>query len=505
MFGETGENYDSYAIQDWIINQLKTVGGVDKVSLKWANPPSELAERKRLGDMNTGGIRRMGMRFHKGVILEVTPPQHDVQLGHETISFISKFKDKEGNFVGALEVVLNFDFLLEGIQTLGWWQSDLAGLVDNSGLFIAHTQNTIRPHRQLGETNDPLELSMLEVMQKKHFGTLAGPGHPPEWVSGFYKLDNVPWTIVKFAPGKKTLAPIIRFRNLYILVGGLSFVFILLLILFVEGRIVRSIGSISETAERVARGDYGNPLPVKSKDEIGQLTESFNTMVRGLKERDFISNTFGRYVDQEIAQELMQRPEASRLGGEKREVAIMISDLRGFTPLSENLNPDIIISMLNRYFSHMIDTIQKHRGIIVDFFGDSLLVFFDPIDGPVLTSAYKAIQCALEMQVVIEIFNAENRAENLPEIQMGIGINAGEVVVGNIGSETRAKYSIVGSAVNVTQRIQVNAQGGEVVVSDSVYRLASDHLAIKKVFQVELKGIQEPISLHVVEGVRDGI
>ncbi len=139
----------------------------------------------------------------------------------------------------------------------------------------------------------------------------------------------------------------------------------------------------------------------------------------------------------------------------------------------------------------------------MDFYGDALLVFFDPIDGPVLPSVYKAIRCALEMQVVIEIFNAETRVENLPELQMGIGINAGEVVVGNIGSETRAKYGIVGSAVNVTQRIQVNAQGGEVVVSDSVYRLASDHVTIKKAFNVELKGIQEPVSLHVVEGVRE--
>ena len=261
---------------------------------------------------------------------------------------------------------------------------------------------------------------------------------------------------------------------------------------------VHSIRVISNAAERVADGTYGDPLPVKTQDEIGHLIESFNIMVKGLKERDFISNTFGRYVDQEIARELMSRPEATRLGGEKRAVAILMSDLRDFTPLSETLSPDVTISMLNRYFSRMIDTIQKHRGIIVDFFGDALLIFFDPMEGSVKSSIHKAILCALEMQRNMEIFNAENRSEGLPELKMGIGVNAGEVVVGNIGSEARAKYGIVGSSVNVTQRIQSHAKGGEVVVSESVHK-AMDNLVIKKAFNARLKGIEEPVSLYVVE------
>ena len=266
---------------------------------------------------------------------------------------------------------------------------------------------------------------------------------------------------------------------------------------------VSSIGNISRAAEQVARGDYGAPLPVKTGDEIGQLIKSFNTMVRGLKERDFIRNTFGRYVDPEIAGELMRRPEAARLGGEKREVAILMSDLRGFTPLAETLSPDVTIDMLNRYFSLMIETIRKHRGIIVDFFGDALLVFFDPIEGPVAPTINQAIRCALEMQSVMGAFNAVNREEGLPELKMGIGLNAGEVVVGNIGSETRSKYGIVGSAVNVNQRIQSNAQGEEVVVSEPVYRSALDHLVIKKSFKAQLKGVQGSATLYVVEGLRD--
>jgi adenylate cyclase len=135
--------------------------------------------------------------------------------------------------------------------------------------------------------------------------------------------------------------------------------------------VVVSIRRIADKATHVAKGDYGEPLAVASKDEIGQLTASFNDMIAGLKERDFISNTFGRYVDHEIARELLSGPEASRMGGVKREVVILFADVRGFTPIAETLSPEVTINLVNRHFARMIDVIQAHRGIIVDFLGDA--------------------------------------------------------------------------------------------------------------------------------------
>jgi class 3 adenylate cyclase len=316
-------------------------------------------------------------------------------------------------------------------------------------------------------------------------------------------MEQAPWTIVLFAPGRKILAPIVRFRFYYALGGILCIVVISLLIRFVGGRAVKAVKEISQAAGNVARGDYGDPLLQKSQDEIGQLIGSFNAMVQGLKERDFISNTFGRYVDHEIARELMRQPEATRLGGEKREVAILFSDIRGFTPLSESLSPEAIISILNHYFSHMIEVIKGHKGIIVDFFGDGVLVFFDPLDEPIEPTTHRAIRCAIEMQNAMGPFNDDMRKEGLPELEMGIGLNAGQVVVGNIGSEARAKYGIVGSAVNLTERIQKVAKGGDVIVSNSIYRYTHENLNIKKSFDVELKGVQGRIALYQIEGFQD--
>jgi class 3 adenylate cyclase len=261
---------------------------------------------------------------------------------------------------------------------------------------------------------------------------------------------------------------------------------------------VASITGISRAAGKVAEGNYGTPLPVGRHDEIGQLMESFNKMVRGLKERDFIRDTFGRYVDEGIAKELMRRPETARLGGEKRDVAILISDLRNFTPISETLSPEETIRILNIFFSQMIDVVQRHQGIVVDFFGDGMLVFFDPLDGPVAPAVKRAVDCALEMQRSMRALNAQIRENGLPSVQMGIGVNSGEVVVGNIGSESRAKYGIVGAPVNLTQRIQSMAKGGEVLLSHSAYRHAGKDLMISNSFEAQMKGIREVIKLYLV-------
>jgi class 3 adenylate cyclase len=493
-----------FNVQAWIIDRLRELDGVSQVDLKGLEERAvDMRMPGRGMGRGMGGNRASMMRFHRARFAEVTSPVYDAQAGEETVSLISTLEDEDGSKVGELKVAMRFEYLMQDIRALGWWQSDLAYLVDNSGRYLAKSEATEKGQARLGESNDSLELAILEEMHEKPFGTILGPGHPPESVGGFYRIKQAPWTMVLFAPGEEVLAPIVKYRFYYGIAGTLCIALILLLIRYVGGKLVRSIGQISKAAEQVAGGDYGEPLPVKTADEIGQLTQSFNTMVQGLKERDFISNTFGRYVDQDIARELMRRPEASRLGGEKRQVAILMSDLRDFTPLSETLSPDITINMLNRYFSRIIETIHKHQGIIVDFFGDALLVFFDPLEGPVAPIINRSIGCALEMQRIMEAFNEENRAEDLPELKMGIGLNAGEVVVGNIGSETRAKYGIVGSAVNVTQRIQSKAEGGEVVISEPVYRVAQNQLRIKKSFEAQLKGIQGNVNLYVVEGLQE--
>jgi adenylate cyclase len=375
-------------------------------------------------------------------------------------------------------------------------QTQMACLVSQEGQYLAHSNAAMKKRHCLGETRNPLELAMLEALKKKTSATIVGGGYSPKEVVGFYRLNTAPWAIMLHARASRIMAPILRFR-LYYLGGGLLCLLVILLLLRLGTvPLVSAIGLISRKAAQVAQGNYGEPLPVESQDEIGQLTKSFNEMVAGLKEKDIIRNTFGRYVDRKIARELLSRPEAASLGGQKREVAILFSDIRGFTPLVETMTPEATINLVNRHFSRMIEVISRHRGIIVDFLGDSILAFFDPLDGPLDPLVTQAVRCALEMQAAMA---AENGAAPLaPQLMMGIGLHAGEVVVGNIGSEYRAKYGIIGAAVNLTHRIQGQARGGEVMVSEAVYRRLGEGVKVERSLETRLKGIHDPVTLYAI-------
>lgn len=494
MFHKTAGTHGEHALQEWILNRLRSMEGVSYVKLKWQDNRSETSSRSM--DRFHMGDNGM-MRFHHASISDVTSPSYDAQTGQEIVTLISDLKDESGRLVGNLEVSVRLDYLMQDIKKYGWWQSDMACLVDESGLYLAHS-GVMKGRIRLGETKDPVELAVFKNMREEPFGTYLGPGHPPLIVGGFYRIKRAPWVITMFATGKKIMAPIVEFSFYYAAGGVVCVIFILFLIQLVGGKMVSSIEKITQAAELVASGNYGNPLSITRHDELGQLKVSFNTMVEGLKERDLIRDTFGRYMDKDVARELIKRPESSRLGGEKRKVAILMSDIRGFTPISESLSPEETVRVLNHYFSHMIDVAQKHQGIIVDFYGDGVLVFFDPLQDQIESAIRQAIGCGLEMQQEMENFNTEMRAANLPELQTGVGINVGEVVVGNIGSETRAKYGIVGAAVNITHRIQAEAQGGDVVISDSVYGHINNNLKVIKSFSAQLKGVNGKMNLYVL-------
>ncbi|MCL4500769.1 MAG: adenylate/guanylate cyclase domain-containing protein [Deltaproteobacteria bacterium] len=482
-FARAGQNPKGEEIQRWLLGQIKLQPGVRQVDLAWENAAA--SKGRRTVPDRSAKISNIGYFY---------PP------GGKTVGLRGELQDQDGKPLGRLEVILSYQYLMEDVLSEGWMVARMACLVSQEGTYLAHSGQAMDSRRCLGESQAPLELAMLKAMQEKDFGIITSGGYSPDQVIGFYKLHAAPWAIMLEARGREILAPMERFRLHYLVGGVLGLIVILVLIRLVVHPMVMAIRGIAAKAARVGQGDYGEALPMSSHDEIGQLTASFNDMVAGLKERDFISNTFGRYVDPEIARELLSRPEASRMGGEKREVVILFSDVRGFTPLAETLSPEATIHLLNRHFARMIEVIQAHRGIIEDFLGDAILAFFDPLGGPMEPVVRRAIGCALKMQAAVE---AENQAEpGLPALHMGIGLHAGEVVVGNIGSRSRAKYGIIGAAVNLTHRIQGQAQGGEVVVSEMVFHHCEETLAVNRIFETALKGIAHPVTLYVVDGMR---
>ncbi|KAF3884623.1 MULTISPECIES: CHASE2 domain-containing protein [Nostocales] len=213
-----------------------------------------------------------------------------------------------------------------------------------------------------------------------------------------------------------------------------------------------------------------------------------------------IRKTFGRYLTDEVVANLLENPEGLKLGGERKKITILTSDLRGFTATSERLPAEEVIKIINLYLGYMADVITQYQGTIDEFMGDGILVLFG---APIAREddAKRAIACAVAMQLAMSSVNQKMQHMGLPKLEMGIGINTAEVVVGNIGSEKRTKYGIIGSQVNLTYRIESYTVGGQIFVSDSTVNEAGSIVKIIGSKKVQAKGVKQPIEIHEVGGI----
>jgi adenylate cyclase len=494
MFSHSGAEGVDAGLLEKIVHRMETLPGVLRVDLNW-HAPVENTHRHQMGQPKH---RDRFMHFTRGNFAKIAPPQFDASAGEQTVTLSMILLDDDDTAVGNLEIVMKFGFLVADITEDVWWQNAMACIADRETGVIIIASERMQGQSKLGQTGDPLENSVKTKLSQQTAGTVLGAGHPPDRVAGFHGLDMFPWALVVFADGRTVLAPIIHFRNGFFL-GGLILIAIIYGIIRLNvDRISGTIRHLSRRAGTVASGDYGEKIELHSEDEIGRLAESFNTMIEGLKERDAIQNTFGLYVNPEFARILLKHPEAGRLGGRRQEVAILMADIRGFTPMTERLSPEGTIEVLNRYFSAIIPLVQKHRGIIVDFVGDGILAFFEPIDESPANAALRGVGCAFDMHAAVDRLNHDSAARDLPELKMGIGVNSGPVVVGNIGSETRKKYGIVGSSVNIVQRIQTQAGAGEVVVSAAVQAMIDAHVTVTRNISTPLKGLESDVKLFAV-------
>jgi class 3 adenylate cyclase len=264
--------------------------------------------------------------------------------------------------------------------------------------------------------------------------------------------------------------------------------------------IAEPLRELGEQARRIRGGDLDVAIVPRSRDEIGTLARTMAEMVQGLRDRDFIRDVLGRYVSPELAKQCVQDRGALRLGGEIRTVSILMSDLRGFSGLSERLGPEKMIALLNRYLGHMTPVILRHRGTINEFIGDAILVLFGaPFERP--DDGERAVRCAWAMQRAMADFNAESQAQGLPPLVMGIAVHSGRVVAGNIGSLDRMKYGVVGPAVNLTGRIESLTVGPQILVSTATLDRVRTLVEVGPGVQVMVKGVPEPVTVYELRGI----
>ena len=244
---------------------------------------------------------------------------------------------------------------------------------------------------------------------------------------------------------------------------------------------------------------YGWWIPVVPPT-LGMIGSAIGVTAYLAQNASRIRKTFGRYLNDEVVANLLESREGLKLGGQRRNLTIFTSDLRGFTATSERLPAEEVIKIINLYLGYMADVITEYQGTIDEFMGDGILVLFGAPTARV-DDATRAIACAVAMQQAMEPVNQKIKEMGLPKLEMGIGINTGEVVVGNIGSEKRTKYGIVGKQVNLTYRIESYTVGGQIFISESTLKQAEPIVKIIGERQVKPKGVQQPITIYEVGGI----
>lgn len=377
--------------------------------------------------------------------------------------------------------------------------ASLTFMVDRNGNIVAHPDPTV----VLGGMS-VANLPVFEEMMKSTLDkAMVRYEHEGKWYRGAYKkLPLAGLGVIYTIEEAKAFARVeeIRNRNLYVL--GIVLSLAILIGYFFARSLALPLRELVGATKRVEDEDYSVVVEPRSGDEVGALAASFNKMVKGLAERERMKDAFGRFVNKEVAERAMRGE--IKLGGEKKECAVFFSDLRGFTAMSEKLQPEEVVEYLNRYFTLMVDCVDKSHGVVDKFIGDAVMATWGSVISHGNDTA-NAVDGALMMRKALMEFNVYNAEHGLPIAKFGCGINTGAVISGQIGSEKKLEFTVIGDAVNLASRIEsLNKPfATDILISQDAYDRVSDLFEVVKMPAIKVKGKSEPQTIYCVLGRKD--
>lgn len=266
------------------------------------------------------------------------------------------------------------------------------------------------------------------------------------------------------------------------------------------GWLMRPLRKLAEAATAVGEGRLDVRVRHDTGDELGKLSQAFNSMASGLQDREKMRSLFGKFVPPSVVESLLAKGPAA-LDGRRCEVTVLLSDIRDFTQLSESLTPEELLAFLNDYFARMVEIIVRNGGCVDKFMGDGILaVFGAPL--ALEDHAARAAACALEMHFCLERFNAERIRSGLVPIRFGVALNTGSAVAGMVGSKDKLEYTVVGDTVNTVSRLEgLNSKfGTELLVTESTYKLTRDLFCYEALGRVCVRGRQQPVGVYQLVG-----
>ncbi|WP_078129459.1 adenylate/guanylate cyclase domain-containing protein [Leptospira alexanderi] len=373
-------------------------------------------------------------------------------------------------------------------------------MVNGEGDLIAHSDAKL-----LQSNTNFMNLPIVESMVKSSENTKQIEYKDKDgkvWFGSFQKLGFGGAAVISIVPEDKAFEAVYKIQKTNLLIMGIALCLALLIVFFFAKTITKPLLHLLQATTEIARGNFKIRIRSTTKDEVGLLTNYFVDMGKGLEEREKVKDALGRFVNKEIA-EMVLKHELT-LGGERKMCAIFFSDIRSFTSISEKLQPEEVVEFLNEYMTEMVHCVNETHGIVDKFIGDAIMATW----GAAKTSdkdAENAINGSLMMREALLKFNQGRGGEKKPIIQIGCGLNYGPVIAGQIGSEQRLEYTVIGDAVNLASRVEALNKpfGTDILITQNLLDHVSDIFNVEKMQSIKVKGKEEPQVIYAVLGRKD--
>ncbi len=340
-------------------------------------------------------------------------------------------------------------------------------------------------------TSKPFDLSATEVGEdfiNDEFGTFLR-GHAPvrnhagQLVGAVVVEASSEWVEAKMSPIRLSALAALLLAALLAVPAAL----------YISHRTSRPLTDLHAAVERIGRADFDTPLQVTSRDEFGTVARAVNIMAAGLKERDRVKSTFAHYVSQQVMDSILKSGAEIKLSGDRRRITVLFCDLRGFSTISETLPPEKVVAILNDYFEAMVEVIFNNNGTLDKFIGDGIMVIFGaPEDDQ--DQEEHAVKTALGMQRELSRVAKKWESEGI-NLRIGVGVNSGPAVVGNVGSARRMDYTAIGDTVNLASRLESATKelGVGILISEYTYNALRGMFRFQEMGSVTVKGRTEPV------------
>lgn len=316
-----------------------------------------------------------------------------------------------------------------------------------------------------------------------------------------FKETKVGYAVISFS--KNFIREKVKEAQKRIVVIVIFAVGIMLIVSFpLASGLLEPVFMLVKGTREIAVGNLWYRIRHNRNDEIGGLIDSFNRMASELEKKEVLKGAFSRYVSPHVADEILKNPEKMHLAGQKREVTILFADIRGFTALARQMQPEEIVELLNRYFSLWTEIIFHFEGTIDKFIGDAVMGVFG---SPIVKENHleQGIKAAIVINKIMAEVNLSREKKGLVRLPMGIGLDSGDVIAGSMGSKVRMEYTIIGDAVNVASRLSGIAKGGETLVGEKVFMKVKEDVSWAKMPDVNIKGIEGAFPIYNIMDAKE--